>query len=239
MKIAISGSSGRIGVELLKLIAEESNYILSGVLTREDYKKNNDIFNDSDVIIDFTSPKRLVEIAQIAEKYNKPLVSGTTGLTEEDFKILKKIAKKIPIYYSSNMSVGINICKQILKDVSKKLDKNFDIEIIEYHHRYKKDAPSGTSLMLGKAIAEAKNIDFNKYAVFDRQTVSQVRKENQIGFSSVRAGNIFGEHSVIFASDGEIIEIKHTSMNRKIYAQGALLAASWVLTQKPGFYTNF
>lgn len=190
----------------------------------------------SDVVIDFSTPDLCMKALETAIKHNKNFISGTTGFSSEEFVKLKNAGNKIPILWSSNMSIGVNVLNILAAQAAQML-KNYDVEICEMHHKHKKDAPSGTALTLGEKIAEAKKIKFNDVAVKSREGISQSsRNQNEIGFAALRGGSVIGDHNVIFAGENDIIEIKHHAQNRSIFANGALEAAIWSLGKARGFY---
>ena len=256
VKIAVAGSAGRMGKMLVNVIDKHPNCSLvaatchpkeieiigadAGIISGID-KANVVISSDprqllnGDVIIDFTSPPALFTFTESAVANNTSLIVGTTGLEEKHFKLLEQAGKSVKVFYAPNMSFGVNSFFNLARKAASQL-KSFDIEIIESHHRHKKDAPSGTAIKLGEEIAEElgySNENFN----FDRQQKSEERKSKEIGFSSIRGGNIPGEHTVIFHGDNESIELTHKSYNRKIFSDGAIEAANWLVSQKNGLYT--
>jgi len=238
MKIAVTGANGRVGQELVKAISKDPrNQILRVVYNPEkanDEHSLEECIENIDVVIDFTSPESTLEFANICQKHGKALVSGTTGFSNDQLAELGKIAETTPLLWSSNMSLGINLLMKLSQQSAKILGDDFDVEILEAHHRNKVDAPSGTALMVGKAIAETKGANFDDVKDLNRQQEIRPRKDGSIGFSSIRAGNIAGTLNVMFANNSEIIELKHQAMNRSVYAEGALKAAKWLLNQKPG-----
>ncbi len=200
------------------------------------FKSYADCNVEADAIIDFSSPKGLEEELQYAIDKNLPLVLCTTGFSEEELASIKKTSEKIPVLRSANMSLGINTVAKLLQTAAKLLGENgFDIEIVEKHHNQKKDAPSGTAILLADAINEACD---NKYEyVFDRSQRREARPANEIGLSAVRGGSIVGEHEVVFAGLDEVIEIKHTAYSRAIFGKGAVSAAKYLNGKTAGMYT--
>jgi 4-hydroxy-tetrahydrodipicolinate reductase len=188
------------------------------------------------VVIDFTSRQSSLIHAEEAMLYSVPIVIGSTGFNDEDIAKITGFAKHMPVVLSGNMSLGINVLLSAVYDISEHLGKDYDCEIIEMHHRHKKDAPSGTALMLANAVAEAKKLDLKESAVYGRCGEIGERLENEIGISSVRAGDIIGEHKVIFAGNDEVIEITHKAISRNNFARGAIKAALWLKDKKMGFY---
>ena len=233
IKIAIVGACGRMGIEVANCIFQNSKTQLSFCLTREIKQYNefpvqdlltNDIekvFQEADVIIDFSSPEGLKECLKQAVKHNKPLVSGTTGIDGNIHKSIEEASKEVKVCYSGNMSIGIAVVKNALKTLSKQL-ADYDCEILEIHHNQKKDSPSGTSILLGKAVAEGRRQSFESVANFAR---TGKRVKDEIGFASIRGGSVFGEHEVMFIGQEDQICIKHTAFNRTIFAKGAVQTA--------------
>ena len=249
-KIAIAGALGRMGNNLINSALSNNNVELVGVFDVNDidpsFINKNQIqenvsttreesFEKADIVIDFTTPKALFNFTEAAVSNNTGLVIGTTGLDESHFNLLKQTSNSTKVFYAPNMSYGVNTFFEIARKASKHL-KDFDIEIIETHHRHKKDAPSGTALKLGEEIVEELGLSKSNFN-FNRQDQEGQRKENEIGFSSIRGGNISGEHTVIFHGDNESIELTHKAHNRKIFSDGAIQAAVWLSSKEKGFYT--
>jgi len=218
MKVAVVGSDGRMGGLVVSILEEKENMEAVTI---------DDIF---DVIIDFSHPNNLQMISEAAEKSGKPVVIATTGFVEEQISKIEDLAKKVPVVYAANFSLGITVMEKILKDITPILKDSFDMEMIEKHHNQKLDAPSGTAKMLVKAM----NKDNEFEEVCGRKGMRKRSKE--IGIHSVRGGTIPGEHSAIYAGDDEILEIKHTAGSRKIFANGSIKAAEFAVEQKPGMY---
>lgn len=256
-RVAISGAGGRMGRSLIQAACHyegitlgaasehpESPFIgrdagdLAGegglrvsVAGNLDDKKE-----DFDVLIDFTRPEATLVNLSLCRDYGKALVIGTTGLTEAQRQIIASAAADIPIVLAPNMSVGVNLCLKLLDIAARVLGDTVDIEIIEAHHRHKVDAPSGTALRMGEVIARSLGRDFNQCAIYGRQGLSGERSRESIGFSSLRAGDIVGEHTVIFAAEGERVEISHKASSRMTFALGAMRAACWVSSRQSGLY---
>ena len=188
------------------------------------------------VIIDFTSKSASLIHAEEAMLYNTPIVIGSTGFSDEDADIIKGYGRHIPVILSGNMSLGINVLLNIVYDASKYLGEGYDCEIVETHHRKKKDAPSGTAKMLAESVAKQRNIDLNERGVYGRCGDVGEREKDEIGILSVRAGDIIGEHKVIFAGNEEVIEITHKAVSRDNFARGAIKAAVWLSEKNKGFY---
>lgn len=245
MKIGIAGCTGRMGQMLVKEIGQGNDLYLAGGVTRETknlptnvpiLQSSEDLFAVSDIVIDFTAPDFSVFNARIAANTRKPLLIGTTGLSDAQMKDIKSCAEQTPILYTPNASLGVNMMLDLVRDVASRLGNDFAIEICEAHHGQKLDAPSGTALALGRAAAEGRKIDLGVNAVYDRRGTSSPRGENDIGFSVIRGGDIVGEHTVYFIGQGERLEITHRATDRALFARGALQAARWLANQKAGYY---
>ncbi len=241
IKVLINGCNGRMGQELIKEIDNFENLLLLAGFDRNDtgkntfpvYSKIEDIKEKPDVIVDFSVPIASLNILKYAINCKIPLVIATTGFSKENIDEIQKASQHIPIFKSSNMSYDISLMKKIVMEVAKALN-NCDIEIIETHHNKKIDAPSGTAISLADSINSVLNNNMNY--VFDRHNSHEKRTKNEIGFSSIRGGNIVGEHSVQFLGQYETFEIKHTSYSRSVFAEGALKAAEFISKQPKGLY---
>ncbi len=195
-----------------------------------------EVMNNFDVLVDFTAPAATLIHVHACRKAGKPMVIGTTGLTPEQSAAVRDAARDIAIVHAPNMSIGVNLCFKLTELAAQIMGANSDIEIIEAHHNQKKDAPSGTALRLGEVVAAALESDLASRAVYAREGQTGARKPGSIGFSSIRAGDIIGDHTVLFAAPGESIEITHRATSRGNFAAGALRAAQWIVTQKRGLY---
>lgn len=241
IKVLINGCNGRMGQVLVNEIDRFPELLLSsgfdvydeGKNTFPVYSKIEDIKEKPDVIVDFSIPVSTFNILNYAVKNKVPVVIATTGFSKEQLEEIKVSSTLIPIFQSSNMSFDINLMKKIVSEVAKKL-KGTDIEIVETHHNRKVDAPSGTAILLADAINEVMDEKFEYN--FNRHDLHEKRNPKEIGFSSIRGGNIVGEHSVQFYGEHETFEIKHTSYSRNVFAEGALKAAIFLANQKPGYY---
>ena len=258
IRLGISGALGRMGKILIKEINKENNIILNTVIVK---KKNiylkQDIgeiinigalgvkINDSleeeinnfDILIDFSTPKNTIKNLHICEKYKKNIVIGTTGFNQIEMNNIQSISKNIGIILSANFSIGINIILKLLEITTHAVSDDTDIEIIESHHRNKIDAPSGTALTLGTTIAKKMKWNLDSDSLYRTKGLIGKREKQKIGFSIIRAGDIVGEHTVIFANTGERLEISHKASNRIPFAQGAIQAAIWLYTKKMGLFT--
>ena len=247
INLAITGCMGRMGQQLIKSSKSNNNFRLVALTeNRIINKKFNGIkpeanahkaFEKTDVIVDFTVPKCTMEILKIASKLKKKVVIGTTGFSSKEEKIIKNYSKKIPILKAGNMSLGVNLLMYLAEIVSKSLNDNYLSKIYEIHHKYKKDYPSGTALMLGKGIADGKNKDL--YNLMGKKFLN---KKNfpygkKINFNSIRKGEIIGEHEVMFSSGKETISLNHEASDRTLYSDGALTAAKWLMQKKSGLYS--
>lgn len=199
------------------------------------YNNFDDIKESVDCIIDFSHPAVLDELLDYAQSKNIPAVICTTGLSKDQLSKIEFCSRSIPIFFSANMSIGVNLIIDLVCKASKILDNSFDIEIIEKHHNQKIDAPSGTALAIADAISET--VSYNPQYTYDRHSVRKKRDKSEIGIHAVRGGNIVGEHSVIFAGTDEVIEIKHTATSKEVFAVGAVRAALFMKNRKPGLYS--
>ena len=247
MKLTITGCLGRMGQQLVKSSKNSKNFKLVSLTENRIINKKisglrpqlNSVsaFKNANVIIDFTIPKCTLEVLKIASKLKKKVVIGTTGFSKKEENLIKKYSKKIPILKAGNMSLGINLLIYLTEIASKSLGDNFLSKVSEIHHKYKKDHPSGTALMLGKGIATGKNKDFynlmgKKY--LNKKTFPYSKK---INFNSIRKGEIVGNHKVLFSSGKETITLDHEAFDRALYSEGALTAAKWLMNKKPGLYS--
>ena len=247
INLAITGCLGKMGRELIKSSKANKNFKLVSVTENRIVKKkvsglkpllNSTIaFKNANIIIDFTIPKCSLEVLKIASKLKKRVVIGTTGFSKKEEKLIKKYSRKIPILKAGNMSLGVNLLVYLTEIASKSLGNNFLSKIFEVHHKYKKDHPSGTALMLGKGIAIGKNKDLNKIIGKKYLNKKSFPFGKKINFNSLRKGKIIGEHEVKFSSGKEIITLNHESFDRTLYSEGALTAAKWLINKKPGLYS--
>ena len=238
IKIGLHGSSGKMGIAIQDAIARQSDkFSLATKFTRvEKDSQLLEFCSNSDLIIDFSAADALQNLLEAAIKTNKKIVIGTTGLSNDHIQAIKKASTSIAILYASNTSIGANLIIEMAGKISKILE-DYDVEIIDIHHKYKKDAPSGTALAIGQNIAINRKQKFEDIAVFDRINKG-VRRKNDIGFSSLRTGDICGKHKVIFAGSSEVITIGSEALTRDVFADGALFAAKWLNSQEnPGLYS--
>lgn len=255
--IAVAGAAGRMGRELLSAIFERDDVKLGGAT---EHPSSDAIGTDAgllagttktgvelvadvssvpgafDTIVDFTRPENTAELLRYAADTGKSMIIGTTGLSAEGLDLMRETARRTAIVYATNYSVGVTLSLELLASAARALGDDFDIEVVEAHHHNKVDAPSGTALSMGKAVAEASGVDLDTHGVFSREGITGARKKRSIGFSTIRGGDIVGEHTVMFCGQGERLEITHKATDRMIFARGAIRAAVWVSRQKPGLY---
>ena len=242
LKVGIAGCNGRMGQLLVAEVKAAPDLTLSGGHDRNPAAISDiafainarDLFDHSDIVIDFSSVESSLHHAEIAAQAGKALLIGTTGFTPEQVAQLKAFGERAPILLSANTSLGVNLLIQLTKKVASILGNDYAIEIFESHHKHKVDAPSGTALAIGRAAAEGRKIDFESHKSIDR---NGVRKPDDIGFSVARGGDVVGEHTVYFYGEGERLELSHRATDRKLFAKGAIATARWLGTQPPGFYT--
>lgn len=250
-KIVVTGLSGRMGSHIADMVRATQGLDLSGATEApgsfaigttlpEGHQVVDDLskcIERCDVIIDFTSPQATLQHATLAAEHGKALVVGTTGFSEREKSQLKETLAKVPSVWAPNMSIGVNVLLKVVGEAARYLGEDYDVEIIEAHHRHKKDAPSGTALALGETVAESLGRDFHKVACYHREGQTGERPTNQIGMQTIRGGDIVGDHTVLFAGTGERLEFSHIATNRDNFARGAVLAAKWVHGKDPGIYT--
>lgn len=257
LKLAITGASGRMGRALIEAIVASDASELGwatvspgssligvdagelagqgrmGIYLVDGLEAGLDHF---DVVVDFTTPEATLNHLESIQGKGKAAVVGTTGFNEQQLDRLRQFARNIPIVFAANYSVGVTLALQLLRTTARIMGDDADIEVIEAHHRHKVDAPSGTALRMGEAVAETLGRDLKDCAVYGREGHEGPRDKDTIGFATVRAGDIVGEHTVLFASEGERLEITHKASSRQTFARGALRAALWLHNQPPGLY---
>ena len=256
-RIAITGSGGRMGRMLVAEIQGTPGCVVSGgtetpnnPLIGRDLGElaglgtlgvtasgdREAVFAQADAVVDFTSAAASVEHAQLAASLKKPLVIGTTGLDDAMAAAVREAAKHAPIVWAANMSLGVNLLLGLVEQVAGILGEDYDIELVEMHHKHKVDAPSGTALALGRAAAAGRAIDLAKRSQRVRDGHTGPRKAGDIGFATLRGGDVVGDHTVVFAGAGERIELTHKAASRQIYARGSIRAALWAIGKPPGLY---
>ncbi|MBI5631895.1 MAG: 4-hydroxy-tetrahydrodipicolinate reductase [Nitrospirae bacterium] len=257
IKIGVPGAAGKMGSRITALCREYEGLQLAGAFERTGHKdigkdigvlagigETGVLLQDSrekvmdvvDIIIDFTSVESTMKNLEIAAQKGKAMVIGTTGLSKDDLKQMEPMLSKIPCVMASNMSLGVNLLLKVLQDVARVLGDDYDIEIVEAHHRLKKDAPSGTALKMAQVIADAVSRNLDEVGVYARHGIIGQRTKKEIGIQTVRAGDIVGEHTVLFGGLGERIEITHKASSRDTFARGALKAALWLADKPAGLY---
>jgi len=256
-KCIVTGAAGRMGIRIMDAIYQTEGIELVGAtevkghprfgsdvgmllgmektsITLVDTLEN--VTPDFDVLIDFTSPESSLTSLEFIHSLKRAAVIGTTGFSSEQKERIKKVTQDIPCVCAPNMSVGINLMFTIIRQVAQKLKDEYDIEIIESHHRLKKDAPSGSAVEMAHILADATNRELDAVAVHQRKGLIGARRSEEIGIQVIRAGDIVGEHTVLFGGPGECLEITHRAQSRDTFARGAVRAAQWVVTQEPGLY---
>lgn len=246
INIGIHGSTGRVGKVLIELLKNDNEARVSCLHAIDEFtffvddnllktKSLEVLFENSDVIIDFTAPAGTEALLKQALNTPKPLIIGTTGLDLEQIALLNKASDDMPILYSTNMSLGVAVLNKLVSLSSAAL-REFDIEIVEQHHRHKKDAPSGTALTLGEHAANARGFELEKVRISGRDGIIGARSKDEIAIMALRGGDVVGRHTVGFYNDGEYIELNHTATSRDTFAKGALRAAKWIINQPNGQY---
>ncbi|MDN4144179.1 4-hydroxy-tetrahydrodipicolinate reductase [Pseudomonas tohonis] len=257
-RIAVMGAAGRMGKILIEAVQQTGGSAgLTAAIDRPDstlvgadagelaglgrigVPLSGDlakVIDEFDVLIDFTHPTVTLKNLEVCRKAGKAMVIGTTGFSAQEKELLSVAAKDIPIVFAANYSVGVNLCLKLLDTAARVLGDDVDIEIIETHHRHKVDAPSGTALRMGEVVASALGRDLEKVAVYGREGQTGARPRETIGFATVRAGDVVGDHTVLFAADGERVEITHKASSRMTFARGAVRAAAWLEGREAGLY---
>jgi 4-hydroxy-tetrahydrodipicolinate reductase len=256
-KVIIAGAGGRMGRRLISLVKDSSFLVLTGAVEgkanpavgqdagevagcgRMGLMIGDDLatlLDEGEVIVDFSTPSATLQHLKAAAGRRRAMVIGTTGFSSAEFDEVKNLSRRAPCVYSPNMSVGVNVIYKILAEIARTLGEEYDIEVIEAHHRLKKDAPSGTAIKMADILARAVNRDIGQVAVYARQGLIGERSQKEIGIQTIRAGDIVGDHTVLFGTIGERIEITHRAHSRDTFASGALRAAGWVVKQPPGLY---
>ncbi len=247
IKVGIVGSTGRMGEYLIKNVLEDDALELTILHVFDELKVSvpksviitnsmEEVLKESDVVIDFSAPIATQDLCENALKNPTPLVIATTGFNEHQQNLLLEASKEMPILYSSNMSAGIALLKQLVEQVSATL-RDFDIEIVEQHHRYKVDAPSGTALTLGEFAAKGRGLELDKVRISGRDGQIGARSKDEIAVMALRGGDIVGRHTVGFYGDGEFLELNHTATSRETFSKGAIRASKWIIDKESGFYT--
>ncbi|WP_290578902.1 4-hydroxy-tetrahydrodipicolinate reductase [Ketobacter sp.] len=257
VRVAVIGAAGRMGRALIQAVTEGEGVTLTAAIDRPGNSligadagelaaigklgvavadSLEAVKDDFDVLIDFTAPAATVANARFCAEHGKKMAIGTTGLSEAEKAQLAESATKTAIMFAPNMSMGVNLCFKLLEIAAKVLGDEVDIEVVEAHHRHKVDSPSGTALRMGEVVADALGRDLRKVAVYGREGQDGPRDRDTIGFATVRAGDIVGEHTVMFAADGERVEITHKATSRMNFARGAVRACRWLDGKEPGLF---
>jgi 4-hydroxy-tetrahydrodipicolinate reductase len=257
MRLIVVGAAGRMGRTLIRVISETPGAVLAGAIERAGAAEIGrdagelagvgtsgvavttdalPLFAKADGVLDFTTPAATLAFAELAAQARIVHVIGTTGISADDEAKITAAARHAVIVKSGNMSLGVNLLAALVRQAARALDPTFDIEVLEMHHRSKVDAPSGTALMLGRAAAEGRGIALEEHSVRSRDGHTGARKSGDIGFATLRGGLVIGEHSVVFAGDGETITLSHSASDRALFARGAVKAALWGRDKKPGLY---
>ncbi|MFW5731336.1 MAG: 4-hydroxy-tetrahydrodipicolinate reductase [Desulfonatronovibrionaceae bacterium] len=247
-RVVVTGVNGRMGSTIAGLVQADPAFELAGVVEKEERLQGLEGYgcpfghdlgkilsdNENCVVIDFTNPEASLQAAGVCARQNTPAVFGTTGFDRDQTRELENLARKTPIFWAPNMSVGINVLLSILPGLQKLLGPKYDLEIMEIHHKFKKDAPSGTALKLAQSLAEDREVSLEEEAVFCRKGMIGERRQCEIGVQTLRGGDVVGDHTVYFLGPGERIEVTHRAHSRETFAQGAIRAAAWLAGQKPG-----
>jgi 4-hydroxy-tetrahydrodipicolinate reductase len=248
IKVIVCGVAGRMGSRIVDLLRETQGIsLLGGVESKDSYAVGTHIgdapvvddlaklIERGEVVIDFTQPKATLDHLKIVTEHKKPIVIGTTGISNEEKKQVESAAKTVPVCFSPNMSIGVNVMFKLIAEAARLLGKDYDVEVLEAHHRLKKDAPSGTAMKMAEVLLEA--LKRNKKDLrYHREGLIGERKAEEIGIQTIRGGDIVGDHTVLFAGLGERLEITHRATSRDNFARGAVLAAKWIFGKTPGLY---
>ncbi len=257
VKLIISGAAGEMGERITRLSLADPEIKIVGGLENQGHEwigkdlgrvlgpgekgikiadNLEKVINQADVIVEFSTPEATLAHLEICQKHKKAMVIGTTGFTQEEKKMIDRASRNIPFVYSPNMSLGVNLLFKITEEAARIIGQDYDLEIIEAHHRRKKDAPSGTAIKLAAILAKETNRSLDKVATFGRKGQTGERPKETIGIHAIRGGDIVGEHTVIFAGSGERIELTHRASSRDTFAQGAIKAVKFIVKQKTGLY---
>ncbi|MBI4549631.1 MAG: 4-hydroxy-tetrahydrodipicolinate reductase [Candidatus Omnitrophica bacterium] len=258
IRLALSGACGKMAAHIMTLAAKDREFKVTGAFEAPGHPKIGKRVGDllglesldavisgeaekaiaqADVVIDFSHRDATAAVVRACEAQKKALVIGTTGLTEETLALLREAAKKIAIVQSPNMSAGVNLLFKIVETVASKLGEDYDIEIVEAHHKHKKDAPSGTALELARRAAAGRKVDLARKAVYGREGLTGERERGAIGIHAVRGGDVVGDHTVAFMAEGERVELTHKASSREAFAKGALIAAKYLYLKKIGLFS--
>jgi len=234
-RIAVVGASGRMGQTIIEAISQNDRVSLGVTLDKGD--DLNSVLDQFDVLIDFTRPEATLDYLATCVAAGKAMVIGTTGFDNVGLEAINTAAQQIPVVFAPNMSVGVNLSLKLLDMAARVIGEDADIEIVEAHHRHKVDAPSGTALKMGEVVANALGRDLSTCAVYGREGIEEPRDRQTIGFSTIRGGDVVGEHTVSFFMEGERVEVTHKASSRMTFANGSVRAASWLKSQSAGLYS--
>jgi 4-hydroxy-tetrahydrodipicolinate reductase len=257
VNVIVAGAAGRMGCRLVALIKDSIVLTLAGAIEEKGHRALGDDAGETagcghagipitdditpflergEVIVDFSAPEATLHHLRTTAKYRRAMVIGTTGFSSSQLEEVQALASQAPCVLSPNMSIGVNLIYKVIAEMAKTLGDQYDIEVIEAHHRHKKDAPSGTALKIAQVLAKAVGRDLDQVGVYARKGLVGERKRGEIGIQTVRAGDIVGDHTILFGGMGERIEVTHRASSRDTFAGGALRAAQWVVRQPPGLY---
>ena len=247
VRVGVFGANGRVGKLIIDDLKDTADISLNAVFVRNQLNFSidpsvmvstdlNSFLNSCEIVIDFSLPDACESLLEAAIKNPKPLVIGTTGLNTHQLNLLKQASEKMPVLYATNMSLGVALLNKLVYQASAALE-GFDIEIVEMHHKHKKDAPSGTALTLGESAAAGRGLDLDKVRISGRDGNIGERSEDEIAVMALRGGDIVGRHTVGFYNDGEFIELNHTATSRNTFSKGAIRAASWLANKEAGLYS--
>lgn len=257
IKVIVAGAAGRMGCRLVALIKDSTSLTLAGAIEGKGHSAVGDdagetagcgragipitddlaaLLDRGEVVVDFSAPEATLQHLRIVAQHRRAMVIGTTGLSASQLEEVRSLASQVPCVMSPNMSVGVNLICKVISEMAKTLGDEYDIEVIEAHHRLKKDAPSGTALKLAEVLAKAVSRDLDQVGVYARKGIIGERKKGEIGIQTIRAGDIVGDHTILFGGMGERIEVTHRASSRDTFAGGALRAARWVARQPAGLY---
>lgn len=257
MRVAVIGAAGRMGKQLIEAVHQTEGLVVSAAIDRPDSSligadagelagigklgvplvgKIESVVSDFDVLIDFTTPETTVNNLAVCVEHDKKIVIGTTGFDDSGLAAIDRAAERIAVIFAANFSVGVNLCLKLLAQAAEVLNEGYDIEVIEGHHRHKVDAPSGTALRMGQVVADTLGRDLKSCAVYGREGITGARDPDTIGFATVRAGDIVGDHTVLFGTEGERVEITHKASSRMTFAKGAARACLWIQQKESGLF---
>jgi 4-hydroxy-tetrahydrodipicolinate reductase len=233
LRLLVHGATGRLGKVIVEVAQSQRDLAVKGATRQDPVDK---LIGSADVVIDVTGPAATITVARLCSENQTPLVVGTTGHNQEQIEALRLVSRRCPVLLAPNFSLGVNLLFWMAETAAAKLGKDFDVEIVELHHRLKKDAPSGTAKRLAELIAAARQLSYDKNARHGREGLVGERPVDEIGVHAVRGGDIVGEHTVLFAGLGERIELTHKASSRETFARGAIQAARWIVGRNPGLY---